>query len=224
MNKSFAKHVLFFFLFLTTICYAGCGQLTTVDFQTPIIDTVTPSPFQTLTRIIPTITATRLHCAPQEPTTDLEKIAETWFLSPVSQIPARSEYEFVDAGEFWGYICAVYQDLLLKNDQTAYSPIDLSLQVITESASQNIYQVDSVVAVAVNSENLLIENVEGLASMKDRDIVTVVVSQPSFDWQSETRIDFVFENGMWQIRWVGTRHKCISSTDSEWHTGNLDCP
>lgn len=170
---------------------------------------------------VSTATVTPIPCFPQKPTTDLERIAETWFLSSVPQIPERKKYEFVGTGEAWAIICSQYQNLLLTNEK--YDPIEISLQVVTQSAGQDYYQMDSVIVAAINSDHL-VTNSDLDRSMKDRNIVTVVVSHPSFDVQVESRADYIYENKIWQIRWLGYRWKCINITDPEWRTGKVDCP
>ncbi|MBK9928158.1 MAG: hypothetical protein IPP66_23060 [Anaerolineales bacterium] len=228
MNKHYIQSILKFTLLIVTILSAGCGRSTLTASPETMADTITPQPFSTSTSVptTPTITVTPLPCYSwtQTPTTDLEKIAENWFLSNIPQIPERSLYQLVDAGETWSAICYHYQYLILTNDTIAQSPIEISLHILTQSAGQDYFYIDNVIVAAVNSDILRNNNL-AVPAPRDRNIMTVIVTDPYIDVQTESRIDFVFENDIWEIKWWGYRWKCITGEDIEWkNTENIyDC-
>jgi hypothetical protein len=216
MNKHNTQSILKFSLLIAIAITSGCGQ-----------STVTDSPTSTSIPVIPTVTATPLPCYSwmQAPTTELEKIAERWFLSNVSQIPERSLYELVDAAESWGTICYHYQHLILTHDPIIQNPIKISLEILTQPPGKDYFGIDKIVLAAANSDELLTNNNLAVPGPRDRNIMTVIVNYPYLKVQFESRIDYIYENDIWRFRWWGHRWKCINDKETEWkNTGNIyDC-
>jgi|GEM_PF-3237580 len=211
---------------IACVFLSGCTQTTSAItpslptsnkiLQTPVPKSATP-----------TFTVTPLPCMslPKEPTTELEKVAEKWFLSSVTQIPERSQYEFNNAQEAWSIVCSGYQRWLLSKNPSAYSPIEISLQLVTQSVQLQYFLLDNVIVAAVSSEELTADSGQIHPPSYFRNIVTVVLTYPYADVYFETRNDYVFENDIWQIRWWGTRWKCINNKDAKWNTSEeIACP
>lgn len=220
MNKHNTQSILKFFLLTVAVLSTGCGQSTLAASTETIENAVTPQPPSS-----PTLTVTPLPCYSwtQTSTTDIEKIAEEWFLSDNPQVPERNQYKIVDSEETWATICGNYQYLILKNEPLVHNPIEISLRMITQSAGPDYFYIDNIVVVAVNSDELLAKT-KPTTYPRNRNIMTVIVTRPSIDALFESRIDYVFENSVWQIRWWGTRWKCINSEDSKWNnTVYIDC-
>jgi hypothetical protein len=163
---------------------------------------------------------------PKSPTSEVEVIADEWFQSTIPQIPDRTQYLFNNSLEGWSVICRLYQHAILNDKEIAYRPIDVSLRIITESTNRDYFAIDKVIAVAVNSENLTANKITLIPPEGNRDIVTVVVSYSRYHVQFETRTDFVYENDLWQIRWIGNRWRCITDAGNEsWSLESaINCP
>jgi hypothetical protein len=215
MNKHNTQSILKYLLLIVIALSSGCGQSTIIDSS---ISLTAP--------VIPTVTVTSLPCYAwtQTSTTELEKIAEKWFLSSIPQIPERNQYRFVDTGEAWAVFCGNYQHLIITNNPIARNPIDISLRLITQSAGDNHFQIDNIIVAAVYSADLLTNNSPSFSSSLSRNIMTVTVTHPYIDILLEERIDYVFENDIWKIKWWGSRWKCINNKELEWkNAGKIDC-
>jgi hypothetical protein len=225
LKKIFAQNYFVLLLLMAFVFFSGCGQPMTVNDPT---STVSNNASPTFTSIPehPAVTVTSLPCIsiPETPTTELEKIAETWFLSSISQIPARTQYEFGDVKETWRTVCSAYQRQVLSDGQVTYNPTEISLRLITEAAQNQSVLLDHVIMIAVSSEELIAGATQTHPPSYFRNIATVVVMYPYTNVQFETRVDYVFENKIWQIRWSGTRWRCINNNDAKWNTiEKIDC-
>jgi hypothetical protein len=230
MNKLISRIILVFFLFVAISLSSGCEQLTPNSLPSSAVTTITPTNFRIFSSASPSPPAsiTPLSCfsGPQAPTTELEIVAETWFLSSVPQIPDRGQYIVIEADEQWGIICNGYQHVIQTNEEIAYNPIDISLYLITQSISRNYFGINNVSVAAVNSDDILASRVTPASSGKSRNISTVVVVALDVGTQFESRADYVFEEGIWQLRWLGYRWKCLDDVGSVWNNtvGNIECP
>jgi hypothetical protein len=226
LPKIFAQNKFVLLLLMALLIFGGCELPTTVNGPTRTASTKA-SPTFTSKPENPAITATSLPCnsVTETPTTELEKVAETWFLSSISEIPARSQYKFNDVRETWRTVCSAYQRLLLSTDRIAYNPTEISLRLITESAQNQSLLLDNVIMIATSSKELLAGVNQTHPANYFRNIATVVVRYPYTNVQFESRVDYVLQNEIWQIRWSGMRWRCINSNDSKWNTiEKIDCP
>jgi hypothetical protein len=76
----------------------------------------------------------------------------------------------------------------------------------------------NIVTAAVNSDDWSTNNDLYFSSSKNKDIMIVVIKFPYVDRLVESRIDYVFENDIWQFSWLGVRSKCLNDKESDWNT------
>lgn len=224
MNKNFTKNIPRILLLIFTALSSGCAQTSINKFPTPI-NTLSLQTSTSVPVISPTVTVTSLPCISinQTPKTEIEQIAEKWFLSDIPQISQRSQYRLSDMKEGIN-VCGVYQYYLMNNKEV-YSPMDISLHIITQSpVGGNYFSIDNLVVVAKNSKDLLSSIDYAIPPAGSRDVVIIVVAHSYLNVHFETRTDYIFENDIWKIRWSGSRWKCININNPIWKTDRIDCP
>jgi hypothetical protein len=227
MNKHNTQFIPKFILLIVTALSSGCTQATITAFPTAthsvessLIQSPIPAP------IISTVDATLLNCfpIPSAPTAEIEKVAENWFLSDISQINGRDLYGFVDNLESWIGICKIYQHATQLGEDWTKSPTEIVLRLITQNSYLELYTPNKLTLVAENDENLVAKNNHLIPPVANQNIAIVVIEYSHYNFHAEDRFDFVRENGFWQIRWWGNRWQCINSTNNTvWNTGVIDC-
>lgn len=218
MNKHVKQNILRFLILIVIAFSSGCTQSTIIDSPTPTaVNTNTPQSSQTPAPVIAT-TITPIPCVSslQTPTSDIEKKADEWFLSSISQIPSRDQYSAWKEWEnSWETICGHYQTAILNDEPWVHNPIDIALRTFTFS---EYFMPDSVIAIAMPESNIATFQNQTFETYMEHNVVTVVYSilHPSQDF--EIRVDLVREDEVWKIRWIGSRMKCYENNNPNWST------
>jgi hypothetical protein len=219
MKRLYSKIIL-----LNIILFSSCRQL---PANTPATSTNTliPQFNQDKVEAVSIFTATSIPClesplSQTQPTTDIEKISETWFLSDISLIPNRLNYKFVDSPQDWAGICKQYQQAILTNNDWIHSPTEAALTLITKSDHLSIYPSNQIILAAENYKNINAENKNNFTE----NIAVVVVNYFRDGTYFETRFDFIVEDEIWRPKWWGLRWKCTNNMNSsEWNTDTINC-
>jgi len=218
MNKHFTQNILNLLLLIVIAFSSGCTQSTTTDSPTSTaVNTNTPQSSQTPAPIIATATITPIPCvsSSQTPTSDIEKEADEWFLSSISQIPSRDQYSaWKEWGNSWETTCGHYQTAILNDEPWVHNPIDIALRTFTFS---EYFMPDSVIAVAMPERSITTFQSQTFETYMVHNVVTVVYSILHPTQDLEVRVDLVHEDEIWRIRWIGSRWKCYESNDPKWN-------
>jgi len=220
MNKHFTRNALRFLLLVVIALISGCGQSTGIDSLTPI-STNTNMPYlpqTSIPTIITTSAVTQISCvaSSQTPTSDIEKDADEWFLSSISQIPSRNQYNAWKEWEnSWETICSHYQTAIVNNETWIHNPIDTALKTFTFS---EYFIPDNVIAIAMPERNITTFQNQTIETYMEHNVVVVVYSILHPNQDLEIRVDLVHEDEIWKIRWIGSRWKCYKNDNANWST------
>jgi len=223
MNNHFIQNISRFLLLIVPAFSSSCTQSTIIDSPTlTAVNTNIPQSSQTPAPAIVTATFTPTPCvsSSQTPTSDIEKKADEWFLSLISQIPGRDQYSAWKEWEnSWETICGHYQTAILNDEPWVHNPIDIALRTFTFS---EYFMPDNVIAIAMPESNIVAFQNQTFETYMEHNVVTVVYSILHPNRDLEVRVDLVHEDEIWRIRWIGSRWKCYESNAPQWSTA--PCP
>lgn len=208
MKKHIKQNILKFLLPIVIVSSSGCGQLTVTD---PSISTLQPTKTLAVinTPTIQLLTATPIPCNPMPSsfTTDIEKVAEEWFVSPDSLMLNRNEYKPSDK---MSKFCEIYVQAAINNEPWVQDPIELAMLITgypnidgvapSSVAAYYGYKNPNIVSVTIVSKNLMDDSI--------RDV--------------DNRIDLVNIDNVWKIQWAGFRLRCRRNNNDNWIT--TPCP
>lgn len=197
MNKNNSLSILNIIFLIAITLSSSCGQSTHIDSSTSTI--VSSNNLQ------PSQTPSPVSCVSfsETPTSDIEKKADEWFLSPISLISGRDQYSnSKDWANSWETICSHYQIAISNNESWVHNPIDVALKTFTFS---EFFIPDNVIASAMPEHKTTIFQNQTSETYMEHNAVVVVYSILHPDQDLEIRVDLVREDDIWKIRWIGSR-------------------
>lgn len=210
MNKHNSLSILNILFLLAIVLSSGCGQSTHIDSSTSTV--VSSNTLQS------SQTPTPISCVSlsQTPTSDIEKKADDWFLSSISQISGRDQYSnSKDWANSWETICSHYQTAISNNESWVHNPIDVALKTFTFS---EFFIPDNVIALTMPERKTTTFQNQASETYVEHNAIVVVYSILHPDQDLEIRVDLIREDEIWKIRWIGSRWKCYKNTNVNWST------
>ncbi len=201
MNKNFTQNILGFLWLIFIAISLGCTQSVDIDSLTAnSVNTITIQPSQTPASITAAATSTPISCVsfPQTANSDIEKIADEWFLSSQPLVTEREGYIFIDS---WDRFCDDYKEAVFNQAYWINAPIELALHVTGYPHPEDLFPT-SVYAVTMERRS---------------DVMTVIILEADTRDDSvkaiESRINLIKVDRLGQIYWRGFRLRCRQSID-----------